>query len=97
MVGIISQAGSSIQFQGAGEWVADMSQEEQQAAFADDPTLKQRWDEQYGDRQTELVIIGLHLDREAIEAQLDACLLTDEEMQADWSTFTDNLPSFVVH
>lgn len=97
MVGIISQAGSSIQFQGAGEWVADMSPEEQQMAFADDPTLKQRWDEQYGDRQTELVIIGLHLDREAIEAQLDACLLTDEEMQADWSTFTDNLPSFVVH
>lgn len=97
MVGIISQAGSSIQFQGAGEWVADMSPEEQQMAFADDPTLKQRWHEQYGDRQTELVIIGLHLDREAIEAQLDACLLTDEEMQADWSTFTDNLPSFVVH
>lgn len=97
MVGIMSQAGSSIQFQGAGEWVADLSPDEQQAAFADDPTLKQRWDDTYGDRQTELVIIGLQLDRAKIEAQLDACLVTDEELYEDWNTFTDNLPPFVVH
>lgn len=97
MVGIMSQAGSSIQFQGAGEWVADLSPDEQQAAFADDPTLKQRWDDTYGDRQTELVIIGLQLDRAKIEAQLDACLVTDEELHEDWNTFTDNLPPFVVH
>lgn len=97
MVGIMSQAGSSIQFQGAGEWVADLSPAEQQAAFADDPTLKQRWDDTYGDRQTELVIIGLQLDRAKIEAQLDECLVTDEELHEDWNTFTDNLPPFVVH
>ena len=94
--GIISQAGASIQFQGAGPWVADMSPDEQQQMLAEDPTLKARWHEEVGDRQTEIVFIGIDMDKDAINAQLDACLLTKEEWQSDWSTFHDPLPPFIV-
>ena len=38
------------------------------------------WEELYGDRRTELVCIGRELDCEAAKAQLEACLLTTEEM-----------------
>lgn len=95
MAGLLSQAGASIMFQAAGQWIASLPKNEQQALFAEDPTLHQRWDEVYGDRQTELVFIGLDMDRQDIEEQLDACLLTDVEMQVDWSTFADPLPRFV--
>ncbi|MER2106926.1 MAG: GTP-binding protein [Solibacillus sp.] len=96
MAGIISQAGSSIQFQGAGEWIADLPEAEQEIEFQQDPGLKQRWDAEFGDKQTELVLIGIGLDRTLIEQQLDACLLTDEEMTSDWSKLRDPLPKFVV-
>lgn len=96
MVGIISQAGSSIQFQGAGQWVADLTEDKQRAAFDEDSTLKQRWHDDYGDKQTELVIIGMPLEREKIEAQLDACLLTEQEMHENWTELRDYLPQFVV-
>jgi hypothetical protein len=42
-----------------------------------------------------MVWIGLDMDREDIEAQLDACLLTDDEMMSDWTTFADPIPPFV--
>jgi hypothetical protein len=40
------------------------------------------WDESHGDRQNELVVIGRHMDRMKVEAALQACLLTDEELKA---------------
>jgi len=43
------------------------------------------WDEPYGDRCTELVCIGRKLDHEAARTQLEACLLTAEEMATDLS------------
>lgn len=44
----------------------------------------------------ELVLIGIDLNKEQIEAALDECLLTDEEMIQDWSKFHDPLPPFIV-
>jgi len=35
------------------------------------------------------------MDREEIENQLDECLLTNEEMESDWTTLADPLPPFV--
>ncbi len=97
MPGIISQAGASIQIQGAGEWVASLTPEEQEVELREDPALKERWDPIYGDRQTEIVWIGIELDKQQIEQELDQCLLTDEELNEDWSKFNDPLPKFIVN
>ncbi|MGX1899763.1 GTP-binding protein [Thermolongibacillus altinsuensis] len=95
MCGLLSQAGPSIMIQGAGEWVASYPKEEQQQILAEDPDLQAKWDDVHGDRMTELVFIGIEMEQNQIEASLDTCLLTDEEMNMDWSTFVDPLPPFV--
>ncbi|MGG0239121.1 GTP-binding protein [Bacillus rhizoplanae] len=94
IIGLLSQAGSSITIQGAGEWVASTSKEEQQQIIAEDPDILNRWDDVYGDRITELVFIGIDMNREEIEQSLDHCLLTEQEMYENWDTFHDPIPSF---
>jgi G3E family GTPase len=54
--------------------------------------IKPLWDEEHGDRQSELVCIGQELDHEAAKAALDACLLTEEEMAGGaegWAALPD--------
>ena len=41
-----------------------------------------RWREKFGDRQSELVFIGVHLNKELMMEQLSAALLTEEESEA---------------
>lgn len=88
----LSQAGSSIQFGPAGYWVAALPQEEKEEILRTEPEVSGNWDVQWGDRQTEFVMIGIGMDRTEIEAGLDACLLHDEEMSLDWSSFNNPLP-----
>lgn len=93
--GLLSQAGPSIIFQGAGEWIAAYPEEERQQMLKEEPELLERWHEVYGDRMTELVMIGIDMNQAEIEQSLDACLLTEKEMKKDWSSFKDPLPTFV--
>ncbi|MCM3596688.1 GTP-binding protein [Metabacillus idriensis] len=92
--GLLSQAGTSIMIQGAGEWVAAYPENERIETLKEEPELLERWDKTFGDRMTELVFIGIDLSRDDIETSLDGCLLSDEEMSSDWSALTDPLPSF---
>ncbi|WP_258871177.1 GTP-binding protein [Staphylococcus pseudintermedius] len=46
--------------------------------------MRADWDHEYGDRHTQLVMIGIDLEEAAITAQLDACLLNSQEIDADW-------------
>jgi G3E family GTPase len=92
--GLLSQAGTSIMIQGAGEWVASYSEEEQKQTLTEEPELLERWDDTFGDRMTELVFIGIDLSKAEVETSLDGCLLTDEEMASDWSVLKDPLPAF---
>ncbi len=96
MAGLISQAGASIMIQGAGEWVASYSEEEKRLTLEEEPELLERWDETYGDRMTELVFISLQLDQKQVERSLDTCLLTEKEMQVDWSKLYDPVPAFII-
>jgi G3E family GTPase len=94
VAGLFSQAGPTITIQGVGDWVAALTIEEQQEILKGDPELLERWDEKYGDRINELVMIGIDMDRTQIEETLDKCLLTPEELVSDWSLFEDPLPAF---
>ncbi|MGM0846260.1 MAG: GTP-binding protein [Bacillota bacterium] len=92
--GLLSQAGTSIVFQGAGEWVASYPEAERVEVLKSDPQLLEKWNAIWGDRMTELVFIGIKIDKKLIAKELDQCLLTDEEMKADWSLLEDVLPAF---
>lgn len=96
IAGLLSQAGPSISIEAAGEWVAVNPEEEREAIFKEEPELLEKWDSTFGDRMTEIVMIGVDMNREAIEQSLDQCLLTDEEMEQDWSLWEDPLPPFTV-
>lgn len=64
------------------EWDEDIDVEASMADF----------EEPWGDRRQELVIIGLQLNRDAVESVLQKCLLTDEEMSmgpAKWTEVWD--------
>ena len=89
----LSQAGPSIQFGPSGYWIAALPAAEQRAMLNEDPELASGWHEMYGDRINKVVFIGIDMDRTDIEASLDACLLTDEEMTEDWSLLPDPLPN----
>ncbi|OAH57832.1 cobalamin biosynthesis protein CobW [Domibacillus aminovorans] len=94
--GLLSQAGTSIMIQGAGEWIAAYPEAEKQVILQEEPELLQKWDETFGDRMIELVFIGLDMDQAEIEASLEPCLLSDDEMTMDWTTFSDPIPAFTV-
>ncbi|MGD7007399.1 GTP-binding protein [Metabacillus sp. 84] len=93
--GLLSQAGKSLMIQGAGEWVAEYPEEEKQQVLNEDPALFNRWDENFGDRLTELVFIGIKMNPEKLAKTLDTCLLTEKEMHSDWTKFDDPLPEFI--
>ncbi|RFU64670.1 GTP-binding protein [Peribacillus glennii] len=95
VAGLLSQAGPSLTIEGAGEWLAAYPEIERKRILEEEPDLLERWDERYGDRMTELVMIGIEMDQSTIEETLDRCLLTEEEMEKDWTAFPDQLPAYI--
>ncbi|MFD2700350.1 GTP-binding protein [Paenibacillus shunpengii] len=92
MAASISQAGPSIQFGPAGYWVAALPEQERDELLAEEPELRSKWDDEFGDRMNEIVMIGIEMDQTMLEAELDECLLTDAEMTMDWSQLSNPLP-----
>lgn len=72
---IFEQAGRQVGLRNAGRWYATMPEKELEALKTVQPGLRRDWDEKYGDRMQKLVFIGQKLDKEAITAALDKCLL----------------------
>jgi G3E family GTPase len=94
-----SHAGRVFAFEPAGFWAAASPDDEWQS----DPELKEEieslWEEPFGDRRIELVLIGQNVDWPQVFSDLDECLLTDEELAAGpevWNTFVDPLPAWDV-
>ncbi|MNX34032.1 putative metal chaperone YciC [compost metagenome] len=92
MAASLSQAGPSIQFGPAGYWLASMSEEVQAEVLSSEPEVRGKWDTVWGDRMNEIVIIGIDMNREEIEDELERCLLNEQEMNSDWSQFPNPLP-----
>lgn len=77
-----SQAAGSLKAESFGTWWAAYSEKERQRnpAYVENKELiRGKWDEGYGDRMNELVLIGQDLDKELISHELKACLITEEE------------------
>ena len=58
-------------------------------------SIKESWEEPFGDMRQELVFIGQGLDKKQVTEALNACLLTDDDLlqgKNHWSTFTDPFP-----
>ncbi len=95
MVGDWSQAGAVARHGLAGTWWADVDPDN----WPDDPEIlsliRSRWEEPWGDRQQELVLIGMDMDEAALRRSLDDCLLTDAEMAEGpraWESLPDPFP-----
>lgn len=108
IAGIWSQAGSVINAQPGGHWWAVAPEDEMPH---EDPALmaeiRSVWEEPWGDRRQDLVIIGQDLDPQEITDALDRCLLSEKEMQGGqdawlslpdpFSSWDDNDEDDVVH
>ncbi|MBL8889523.1 MAG: GTP-binding protein [Planctomycetaceae bacterium] len=92
-------AGRVFSFEPAGFWAAATPDDEWQS----DPELKEEieslWEEPFGDRRIELVLIGQNVEWAKIFADLDECVLTDSELAEGpeaWAAFPDPLPAWDV-
>ena len=78
-----SSAGGSCKADNAGVWWASMPFAERinYSAFSENQVqIESDWDAVFGDRKIELVFIGQHLSKEKMIAELEYCVLTEEEI-----------------
>lgn len=71
---LFEQSGKQFNITNAGQWYATMPADELKDFLEKNPDVKKDWDPEVGDRMQKIVFIGQHLDRQAIEAELDKCL-----------------------
>lgn len=89
---MLSQAGQLCNFDAAGNWWAAVPKDQW---LQDEDTLESiedSWEEPFGDRRQELVIIGRKMNQDKICKSLDDCLLTDSEMKMgedEWRQWED--------
>lgn len=70
------------------EWPVDEEERSQ---------IMSKWDNRYGDRETEIVFVGIGIDKVRLQGLLDGCLLQDEEMVFNnlWENFEDPFEQWV--
>jgi G3E family GTPase len=94
-VGSWSQAGAACRTGHAGYWWGAAPKSE----WPTDPDalaeLRRDWQEPFGDRRQELVLIGIGMDESSLRAGFDRCLLDDAELEAGpeaWARYGDPFP-----
>ena len=98
-IGLWSQAGAACRNQAIGLWWAAVGKENWPVEEEDLTFIKKIWQEPYGDRRQEIVIIGQNLDNSAITKMFDSCLLTDTDMaegEDEWQFYTDPFPAWSI-
>lgn len=98
IIGVYSQAGNCVNTEPQRLWYAALPKDQWPEDEASLKSIEGLWVEPYGDRMQELVFIGIELEREEIEARLNGCLLTDEEMALGpegWSQWEDPFGEWV--
>jgi G3E family GTPase len=95
LIGLWSQAGGAGSVRWIGRWYAALPKEQWPEHEEDVLRLQGLWDEEFGDRTQELVLIGRKMDQAELTAMLDASLLTEAEWSqgaAVWRTAEDPFP-----
>lgn len=94
-----SQAGGSIRLEWIWRWMASFTREERMLYS---PEQNEEFEQEFahkkfGDRRTELVIIGVLLDKQEIIELLDSALLTNEELKdsKSWEYMKDSFPAWL--
>lgn len=72
---MFEQAGHQMGLAESGLFIDSAPEDEKKKLLAENPEILERWDEKVGDRETRICFIGRHMDREALEAGLDKCLV----------------------
>ena len=92
-IGVWSQAGGSCSAHFEGRWFASLPREEWNFDTEEDlKSFEAEWDERFGDRVQEIVLIGKELNQKALTEQLDSCLLSEQELTKGseyWQNFGD--------
>ncbi|MBB5182830.1 CobW family GTP-binding protein [Catenisphaera adipataccumulans] len=74
---VFEQAGRQITTGRDSIWICECEPEIQAREIAADPSLKEIWDDKYGDRENKIVFIGQNMDRQGIIDAMDACTTDD--------------------
>ncbi|EKT4108025.1 TPA: GTP-binding protein [Stenotrophomonas maltophilia] len=77
-------------------WSAPLPGPEEFPDEAAHTAMQRLWHPLWGDRRQELVVIGVHMDERAVRAELDACLLNDQELRAGPLLWQQLLQAFPV-
>ena len=64
-----------------GKWIAAAPAAQRKQILAENPQIREDWDEQVGDRMIRLCIIGKNLNRKEIAAKLDELLCKESEIE----------------
>jgi G3E family GTPase len=93
-VAVLSFVGSLRDMSQGQPWWAAIEPDLWPEGLSEDLRFSGLWQEPFGDRSQELVVIGQH-EQPDIEARLDSCLLTEAELAEPqpWS-FADTLPAW---
>jgi G3E family GTPase len=98
-VGSWSQAGSACRTTRAGFWWAGVPNTEWPTEPERRAEIVKEWQEPFGDRRQELVLIGIGMDEPALRAGFERCLLSDAEMSpgpSGWAALSDPFASWNV-
>jgi len=98
IAGYISQAGVLRDTWAMGFFWSAVSESEWPKDEQSQAEIRHHIDGPYGDRRTELVIIGRDMDKAALTAQFDAALLTNAEFKKGpnaWMQLTDPFPQWI--
>ena len=93
--GFWSQAGGTARYGFAGMFWKAVPESQWPEDKESRDSIKENWEEPFGDMRQELVFIGQGLDKEQVIQSLNSCLLSDEELlkgQEYWLTLKDPFP-----
>jgi len=95
--GQLQKAGRYLAMGAGTTWLAAIPRAEWPRSEQVDAYIARYWDDHVGDCRQELVFIGVNVDEAALRGALDACLLTDSEMDLGperWEFFDDPFPAW---